>query len=37
MAMENFDISGYSDNGTGPCIVYYLESDPSRRKMVVLK
>ena len=34
MAMENFHISGYSDDGTGPRVVYHLEAYPSRRKMV---
>jgi len=34
MALENIDISDLRDNGTGPCVLYYLEADSSRSKMV---
>jgi hypothetical protein len=37
MALENLDISGYSDDGTGLNILYYLEADTSRSKMVGLQ
>jgi len=34
MALENSNNSVLCDNGTGPGILYYLETDTSRRKMV---
>ncbi len=34
MAMENFNISDLCDDGGGLGIIYYLETDPSRTKMV---
>jgi len=34
MAMENSDDSVLCDNGTGPGILYCLETDTSRTKMV---
>jgi hypothetical protein len=37
MALENFDISVLCDHGIGRGILYYLETDPSRRKMVMLQ
>jgi hypothetical protein len=37
MALENLDISGYSDDGTGLDILYCLEGNPSRSKMVGLQ
>ena len=36
MALENFINSILCDNGTGPCILYYLETYPSQTKMVGL-
>ena len=36
MALEDINISDYSNNGTGPCILYYLETDPFRKEMVGL-
>lgn len=34
MALENFNNSVLFDNGIGPYILYYLETDSSRAKMV---
>ncbi len=34
MAMEDLNISDLCDNGTGPGILYYLETGTSRTKMV---
>ena len=34
MALENFNISNLYDDGTGPCFLCYLETDPPREKMV---
>ena len=37
MALENIDISDLCDHGTGISILYYLETDTSRSKMVGLQ
>jgi len=34
VALENFYISDLYDDGTGPRFLYYLETDPPRKKMV---
>lgn len=36
MALENFYISAFGDNGICNYTLYYLETDTSRRKMVGL-